>query len=545
MSDRSSATASSLAWTVACIGVFLIFTAIEVQFAIRQSVWTDEATQLSGLSLGFADQLRWLVGRFSLSFPVPPDRMPPLSYWLGGIWSNIVGGGVLATRYLSVCLSMASLISLWWIGRRYLGRAAALTSAALLALSPNFIVLGAEIRAYAAFILFAVFLIYAYLRLLEARPTPSTNDLWSFAIAAALCSATHYFGIVISSGAVLCLLIYYLPVTSSTAAIEIARRARWPLLLYLFIVIGLLPFILAAMKVGGSPTAIPMGERIHSFLKLIYRLYSHQSMLGIPGLSIATALTGLLLTASAAIPGGNPRARPLLLLLLVNLAIVVILGLMTRAFNAFGPTYNAWALPLTALIVASAATHQNRQIRIACMLGVLVIIGADSYAAIRLSTAGEIYGHTRSRVLKDAIDEAGAENTAVLYFNDAPTLYFGLSYAYRGRLRQYIPLGTNFQLLGSPAGSMPTKVCQINSKTLLLAGDSELSAESLQFQITHPDVRTEAYRALQEFMATHRAEFSAQWKLVSANDYLAQSALALAIFKASSRDKSPSGCAAN
>jgi uncharacterized membrane protein len=166
----------------------MLFAIVAVRFAAQQSVWTDEATQLSGLGLGFADQLRWLAGRLPQTFAVPPDRMPPLSYWLGSIWTHAFGNSVLAARYLSVCLSVASLFVLWAVARQYLERRTALICAALLALSPNFVVEAAEIRAYAAFIFFSTLLIYGYLRLLAARPAPSSLDLWAFALVATLCS---------------------------------------------------------------------------------------------------------------------------------------------------------------------------------------------------------------------------------------------------------------------------------------------------------------------------------------------------------------------
>jgi 4-amino-4-deoxy-L-arabinose transferase-like glycosyltransferase len=546
MNDRRTIAIRPSIWTAALVGVAALFAIVAVRFAAQQSVWTDESTQLSGLSLSFADQLRWLAGRLPHAFAVPPDRMPPLGYWLGTIWTYAFGGSVLTTRYLSVCLSTASVFVLWAVARQFLERRAALICAALLAFSPNFLVEAAEIRAYAAFIFFSTVLIYSYLRLLAARPTPSSFDLWSFALAAALCSYTHFFGIVISAGGFLCLLASYLPLESRAERSRMVRKAQWPLLFYLISFIALFPFIFSAVKLSGggdvntAAAALPFSVRIHDFIKLIYRLFSHQSMLGIPGLSVAALLAGLTLMVFAAIPGSNQRARQLLGFLLVNFVLIALAGLTTSAFGAFAPSYNVWALPVTALLSASALTHKNRNIRIMSALCIGVLIAADCYATLRLSTAGEIYGHTRSTIVKTAVDAAGPRNVVVLYVNDAAwSTYFALAYDYEGGLRQYIVGGSTVHLIGPPVGSPPLRLCDLNAGTLLVADDQQLSAETLQFQITHPGVHTQAYQVLDEFLETHHADLAAKWTLVSRNEYLAQSALALAVFKSRTVDVSP------
>jgi hypothetical protein len=552
MNDRQVAKDHPSLWPFALVGLATLFALVAVRFALQQSVWTDEATQLSGLGLGLADQLRWLAGRLPRAFAVPLDRMPPLSYWLGSLWAYVFCNGVLTARILSVSLSVASIFALWAAARLYLPHRAALVGAALLALSPNFVVEAAEIRAYAAFILFSTFLTYGYLRLLAARPAPSSIDLWVFAVAAALCSCTHYFGIVISAGAFLCLAATYLPMDSRAEGLGILRKAMWPLLFYLISVVGMIPFILSAMKlssggdVGTTAAVLSLGARIHDVIHLVYRLFGHQAMLGIPGLSAAATLAGLLLMAFSLIPGSNPRARSLLIFLLVNFALIACISLCTRAFNAFSSSYNVWALPVVGLIAASALTHRSRHVRMAGTLSLCVIIAADCYAALRLSTAGELYGHTRSTVVKSAVDAAGANDAIVLYANDAPSIYFALMYDYPAGLRQYIARGDHLQSIGTPESSPPS-LCGLKSGTLLIVHDQELSAEELQFHIAHPGVHTQAYRALEEFLKTHQADLAGHWTLVSQNEYLAQSAVALAILKGGAVDALPTStnCSAN
>jgi hypothetical protein len=457
----------------------------------------------------------------------------------------------MTARHMSVCLGVASVFMLWAVARQFLDRRTALICTALLGLSPNFIVEAAEIRAYAAFIFFSTLLIFTYLRLLAAAPQPSSFDLWMFALAATLCSYTHFFGIVISAGAFLCVLTSYVPIKSPADMLALLRKAKWPLLFYLISIIGLLPFILASVKqsdggdVNTAAAALPFIAKIYDIIKLTYRLFAHQSMLGIPGLSAAAMLAGVTLILFAAIPGSNPRCRPLLLYLLINFSLIAIVGLKTRAFNAFSFTYNVWALPVTALLAATALTRGNRSIRAASSVCIGVLIAADCYAAIRLSTAGEIYGHTRTTVVKSAIDSAEPSNVVVLYGNDAPAIYFAMIYNYHGNLRQYFARRDTVHMIGSPANSSSRWICDRDARTLLVAEDQELSADALQFQISHPEVHTPAYLALDEFLKAHRTDLADKWTLVSLNEYLAQSALALAVYKARNDDPLPSSTNCN
>jgi 4-amino-4-deoxy-L-arabinose transferase-like glycosyltransferase len=544
MIDRTDTEDRASVWLVAMAGVALLFVVVAVRFAAQQSVWTDESTQLSGLSLGLADQLRWLVGRLPKLFAVPPDRMPPLSYWLGSAWIRAFGDTVLTARCLSVTLSVASLFALWAAARLYLNRRTALICVTLLAFSPNFIVEAAEIRAYAAFIFFSALLVYCYLRLLSARPNPSALDLWMFSLAAALCSYTHFFGILISAGAFSCLLAFYLPHYPRPEGLRIVHKAKWPLLFYVMALSGLMPFVFAAVRnsSGGdmrtAAVTLPFSVRIHGVIKVTYRLFSHQSMLGIPGLSAAALLAGLLLMIFGTTPGSDQRGRQLLLFVFVNFILVALVGASTSAFSAFSPTYNVWALPVVALLSGTALIHQSRYIRALSGLCVTLLIAADCYAALRLSTAGELYGHTRTNVVKDAIDEAGAKDVIVLYANDAPAIYFAMLYFYNGGLRQYFAEGETVHLIGSPVGSSSPWICDQNAGTLLVARDQELPAELLQFHLSHPGVHTQAYHALEEYLEIHRGLLAPKWELISQHEYLAQSALALAVYKKRAADVS-------
>ena len=74
-------------------GLATLFAYVAVRFAAGQSVWTDEATQLSGLSLGFADQLKWLAGRLPQAFTV---RFTDVYANRGGEWQMVAWHTALA-----------------------------------------------------------------------------------------------------------------------------------------------------------------------------------------------------------------------------------------------------------------------------------------------------------------------------------------------------------------------------------------------------------------------------------------------------------------
>lgn len=73
------------------MGCVAVAVASAAAFLPHQTLWTDEAAQLNGLTLGPVEVVRWLTDRVQYDFGTPDDRMPPLSYWLGWAWSRAFG----------------------------------------------------------------------------------------------------------------------------------------------------------------------------------------------------------------------------------------------------------------------------------------------------------------------------------------------------------------------------------------------------------------------------------------------------------------------
>jgi hypothetical protein len=262
-------------------------------------------------------------------------------------------------------------------------------------------------------------------------------------------------------------------------------------------------------------------------------------MLGVPGLSALSLLSGVLLCIFAMLPGSDQRAKHLFLFLIVNIALTALVGLATRSFNAFTPSYSAWSLPVIALISASALKHASHRIRTASIVCIAVLAVANIYGTVRLVVGAEIYGHVRSTVIKSAVDAAGPGNVIVLYINDAPSLYFALNYYYGNTVRQYVAADGVIRLVGYPIGSTPVSLCELSAPTLLIAHDQQLSADELQFLATHPAVHTEALQAIDHYLKDHQPDLAAHWTVASRNEYLAQSALAFAALNSRGTGASP------
>ena len=66
----------------------------------NRSIWVDETTQMSGLAGNPVEITQWLMGRIKYNTNLQDDRMPPLSYWAGWLWSRIFGLGERQMRLL-------------------------------------------------------------------------------------------------------------------------------------------------------------------------------------------------------------------------------------------------------------------------------------------------------------------------------------------------------------------------------------------------------------------------------------------------------------
>lgn len=116
---------------------------------------------------------------------------PPLYVLVLRVWEELLGQSVLALRGLSILLSAATVGLLFAVVRTHSGTVAATWSAALLAVAPQQVVLGQEVRGYAMLQLLGVAAVACLLRL----RTTSRPGLWAGWLGVTLLTLifTHYF----------------------------------------------------------------------------------------------------------------------------------------------------------------------------------------------------------------------------------------------------------------------------------------------------------------------------------------------------------------
>lgn len=355
-------------------------------FATHQVLWVDETTQLSGLGLDLGEQYRWLTGQVDPGLGVPPDRMPPLSYWLGEAWGAVFGYDEAPMRWLGIAAYLAAAPALWLSGRLAGGIWGGLFALGFVLLSPGLIIQAVEIRTYPIYFALSAWAIWAFAHAVLAEERQhETRQLVQVALFAVAAAYAHYFGLLMA----LCLF----------AALVVDRwRRGWRLAPLLAVgagaviaCLGLVPFAFAAIGVSGGAEGLAgdtpgLSELLRGALGLVLRLASHGTHLVYPaafgavmlGVAILGFMTFLHPAPSASqTPSGPPRGVALILLLPIALALVLLLAIdrALDGFPAFGPHYNTWMVPLLALFLARAF-HTSTPWRLAAWGGgALVVLG--------------------------------------------------------------------------------------------------------------------------------------------------------------------------
>ncbi|HMF82010.1 MAG TPA: glycosyltransferase family 39 protein [Acidimicrobiia bacterium] len=178
-------------WLVVA-AVFVVVVAIVMRFVTRSELWLDEALSVNIARLPLGDIPDWLRH----------DGAPPLYYFLLHLWTDVFGTGNVAVRALSGVLSVATLVPIWFAGRRVAGRTGGWIAVLILASSPFAIGFGTETRMYSLEMLLVTVGYLAVRRLLEH---PSLGRQAVVALVTALLLYTHYwsFYLIAVVGAVL------------------------------------------------------------------------------------------------------------------------------------------------------------------------------------------------------------------------------------------------------------------------------------------------------------------------------------------------------
>jgi 4-amino-4-deoxy-L-arabinose transferase-like glycosyltransferase len=140
-------------------------------FLPSQVIWLDEATQLAGLTLDPVHVVRWLARAETHDFGQFPDRMPPVSYWLGSAWGRAFGADEASLRWLGVACVATATALVFLTARRAFGGPAGWAAGLLFATSPGIAMIAVEIRAYPLFLLASAASYHALIRVVEGSPS--------------------------------------------------------------------------------------------------------------------------------------------------------------------------------------------------------------------------------------------------------------------------------------------------------------------------------------------------------------------------------------
>lgn len=162
-------------------------------FALRtyrlgdECIWLDEGVSYPHLHLptlgAYLDEVRAYD---------PP--MSPLYFAMQYYWSRIAGDSVVAVRWLSIILGLASIAMIYALGALLYNRGAGLIAALCTALSIPHVYYSQEIRMYALVLLLALVSMYTFVRALREE-----QRLWWILhlICNALILSTHLFGVLL------------------------------------------------------------------------------------------------------------------------------------------------------------------------------------------------------------------------------------------------------------------------------------------------------------------------------------------------------------
>lgn len=480
-------------------------------FLPHQSLWTDEATQLSGLTLDPVAVVRWLTGQSRHDFGVSDDRMPPLSYWLGWVWAQVFGLTEPSLRWFGAACVAAATAVVYLTAQRAWGTASAVVAGLLVALSPNVVVQAVEIRAYPLLILTSAGVYYCLVRLLESE---SNRGKWIAALAACgiAASYTHFFGLVLTGGAFLALLVVFRacgdrvrPVLTAIAVVGILS-------------LGLAPFVLASVGLSHSAAPGNGAGKLVGLARLAYRLFAHPAT-AVSSVAVAAALVGgTLAIAAAGAAGFVERARVVtgLMIALASGFFVVILAHFAQSnFNAAAPSYNSWALPGVALVAAAGLRAPTRWHRRVARSGCFLLLAANAYGTVQLAVHGTSFAHTPYRAVAEIVRRY--EPDAVVAYDEplAPSqvwsIYSPLRYEFGPTMRQYEWVaGSDARLVAYPNKETETDLVRVAAKHLVVVRPKQADAVQVADQVRN------GVRPVEPGPLVERLSASPDWERVEA-----------------------------
>jgi Dolichyl-phosphate-mannose-protein mannosyltransferase len=500
-----------------------------------QSIWVDESTQMSGLEASPIAAAGWLAGGAKYNTWLQNDRMPPLSYWAGWVWSRTFGLAEGPMRWLSITCAVVATGLVVAASCRAWGLASGVCSGLLLGLSPNVLDHALEIRAYALFLMESAGALGSLVALLSDPPHRASRWLLPMTLCAVAAIYTHYFGLVLSGACFLAALVLFPCRGGSTRHVLLAIAITG------IACTGVLPFVLSSLHGSGNESGA--APKLVFVAQWMYRLYSHPTI-SLSPLEEGMAALGFAGAAAVALylavrdPLGSGAAVLGLAIALCAGAVVTLLGLfLLRGMIATKPTYSAWMLPALAMLLSSGlAKKPGRPLWYWSLIGILLLLGTYGAALRERVTYGEWFTHAPVRRLTSLINTVGPGRVAVIYEgNRDPMLYFPIYYSFRDGVKQYVLAGQASDKLA--LDSYPPGV-RIDLEDLL--------AESLIVIRSEEQRSTDLVRQLRDGLktfsvgpVTRALNGSARWKLTDSESYRAFLGVDIHIFERVSTSPRP------
>jgi len=449
----------------------------------HQSIWLDEAAQMSGLAGNPIEITQWLMGRIKYNTNLPDDRMPPLSYWAGWLWSRIFGLGELQMRWFSILCTGAATAVVFVTAERAWGLTAGLGAGLLFALSPNVIDRAVGIRCYALFMLTASLTFYFLTRLLRESNGRSTKWIIWMTISSVAAMYTHFYGLILAGSCQLAaLILFYLqgkPIRLVVAATVIVGFAS----------AGLLPFITASIdmsKEKSNKAANRNTDRVRAIAQWGNRQFSHASI-SVSRTALVAGIAGFALCCGVAVQRSLDQrtddwleAAGIGMALFSGSVVILVAQFMVKSFVVTQPNYSVWMLPGWAVFLASALRSQRMSLT--SVLGLTLLLGAECYGTTQLVRRGDVFSPTPTAQVARMISEYKPEHVVVVYEGDRDAMvYFPITFMFKNTVKQYIY--SNGSLASYPPSDRIVAPVQFSARTVLVIRSTDQSAAEVVGQL--------------------------------------------------------------
>ena len=410
-------------------------------FLPQQEIWIDETTQITGLAMGPAGVVGWLMAPTSADTPIPGDRMPPLSYWLGQAWAALFGPTETSLRAMGVvCVAVAAGLTFAAAGRAF-GPAAGWAAGLLFALSPNVAYTGVEIRAYPLFLLTSAGALHAAVPLLE-RGVRRPRETVALAVWLIAGFFVHFFAVVLA-GAILTAL--------AADALSARRRPRLVLVPTAGLAVaaaGLVPFLFGAVEMSDELDNPGNRDRAGELLQLAARTLGHPAQKAVPGAAELSLFAAAVLGLTGLAAAGRRRRvwRLLVLALAAGAAATAAATFAADRFQAARPQYSLWMLPMLFTVLSAGTTVPTARVRRMARAAAAVLLAGQAVGSAVMWTHGDHFVRCPQRRLIAMIDSLGGPDRVAVVLDESDeyrSLFFPLYLHYGRALRVWVPAGTD------------------------------------------------------------------------------------------------------